>query len=326
MKVVITGGAGFIGVKLAREILARNSLAGPGGEPAAVDEIVLFDVAEPDRFPDGLDDRARIVSGDIAERDQVFDLIDRPDCAVFHLASVVSGGGELDFDLALRINLEGGLNVLEACRRLDGRPRLVFASSMAVFGGDVMPKTVGDTTKQAPQTTYGATKAVLELLINDYTRKGFLDGRAARLPTVIVRPGAPNAALSGFASGIFREPLAGVDFVCPVGLDTVMPVIGARTVVSSFMRLHDMAGESLGADRAVQLPCLSASVRDMIACLNRVAGDRTLGRVTVEADPVAQAVCDGWPHRTDDSRAEALDLPRDQSLDAIVGEYIEDEL
>ena len=159
--------------------------------------------------PSGLDDRVALVAGDIADAATVSGLIDGDDVSVFHLASVVSGGGEKDFDLALRVNLDGGRNVFEACRLRPGAPRVVFASSIATFGGGAMPARVGDTTKQTPRTTYGMTKAVGELMINDYTRKGFLDGRATRLPTIVIRPGAPNAAASGFASAVFREPLNG---------------------------------------------------------------------------------------------------------------------
>ena len=172
-------------------------------------------------------------------------LFDRPDLSVFHLASVVSGGGELDFDLAMRVNLDGNLHVLESARALGSKPRVVFASSIAVFGGKAMPKHVGDATKQVPQTTYGMTKAIGELLVNDYTRKGFIDGRSARLPTVIIRPGKPNKAASSFASGVFREPLNGVECVLPVGTDAVMPLAGYRTIVEGFVSCTRRTAPSL---------------------------------------------------------------------------------
>ena len=192
MKVVITGGTGFIGVTLARRLLAIGKLTAPDGRPAPIEEIVLFDMTVPDDKPRDLDGRVRMAKGEISDGTTVRALFDRPDTSVFHLASVVSGGGEQDFDLAMRVNLTGNLNVLEAARALGSRPRVVFASSIAVFGGTSMPKSVGDDTKQLPQTTYGVTKAIGELLINDYSRKGFIDGRSARLPTDIVRPGKPN--------------------------------------------------------------------------------------------------------------------------------------
>lgn len=324
MKVVITGGTGFIGQRLARRIGELGALTGPSGEPETVEEIVLFDhhrPAAPIEAP-GLS----VVQGDIAQREQVSQLIDRDDVSVFHLASVVSGAGEQDFDLALRVNLKGGRNLLEACRARQGPPRLVFASSIAVFGGSAMPAAVGDTTKQTPQTTYGTTKAILELLINDYSRKGFLDGRSARLPTIIIRPGRPNAAASSFASGLFREPLNGIDCTLPVAPQTAMPVLGYRAAVENLIKLHELPGEALGDDRAVGLPSLPVTVADMLAALPRAAGPRRLGTITIEPDPFIERICAGWPRRTEDGRARALGLTSESGLEQIVSDYIEDYL
>ena len=324
MKVIITGGAGFIGLQLARRLTALGALTGPSGRPEQIDELLLFDVVTPDARPQGLDARAKFVSGEIADKATVKRLFDRPDVSVFHLASVVSGGGEQDFDLAMRVNLDGNLHVLEAARALGSRPRMVFASSIAVFGGKSMPRQVGDATKQVPQTTYGMTKAIGELLVNDYTRKGFIDGRSARLPTVIIRPGKPNKAASSFASGVFREPLNGVECVLPVGTDAVMPLAGYRTIVECFVRLHEVAGDELGEDRAVSLPSLDVTVVDMIAALKRAAGNRKLGEIRVEKDPVIERIVASWPVGTTYERALALGLPRDPDLDSIVKAYIED--
>lgn len=324
MKVAITGGMGFIGLRLATRLLERGRLTGPGGDEQTIDELVLFDTARQGRLPEGLDGRASFASGDISDRASVDALIDRDDISVFHLASVVSGGGEQDFDLAMRVNLHGSLNVLEALRQRSGRPRLVFASSIAVFGGRHMPDRVGDLAKQTPQTTYGTTKAITELLVNDYTRKGFIDGRSARLPTVIVRPGKANAAASSFASALFREPLNGIDYALPVAPDTVMPVLGYRSIVDGMVALHEVPGDRLGDDRAVSLPALDVSVADMVAALQRVAGDRGPGRITVAPDPFIEAIVRTWPAATDVRRAALLGLPGDRSLDDIVRAYIED--
>ncbi|MGI9415106.1 MAG: D-erythronate dehydrogenase [Hyphomicrobiales bacterium] len=324
MKVVITGGTGFLGLRLARRILDMGALTAPSGETETVDALVLFDQAVPDSAVAGLDGSVDLVEGDISDRATVERLIDRDDISVFHLASVVSGGGEKDFDLAIRVNLDGGRHVLDALRARHSQPRLVFASSIAVFGGTAMPASVGDTTKQTPQTTYGATKAILELLINDYTRKGFLDGRSARLPTVIIRPGKPNAAASGFASAVFREPLAGDDYVLPVGPDTAMPVLGYRSIIDGLIRLHEADGAALGDDRAVSLPALTVTVEEMVAALRRVAGNRHLGEITIEPDPFIEAICRTWPQDTTFEKATALGLPVDPSLDDIVRNYIED--
>ena len=326
MKVVITGGCGFIGQRLGQRLLEIGELTGPDGSQQPIDELLLFDAMPAP--PGGLaeDGPVKVVTGDISDRDLVFSLIDRDDISVFHLASVVSGGGEKDFDLAIRVNLTGGQNVLEALRARASVPRLVFASSIAVFGGAAMPESVGDTTKQTPQTTYGITKTICELLINDYTRKGFLDGRSARLPTVIVRPGKPNAAASSFASGVFREPLNGETCILPVKPETVMPLLGYRSIVEGFVKLHEVDGAALGDDRAVSLPALTVTVGEMIESLKRVAGDRPLGEIRIEPDPFIEAICATWPQDTYYERATAIGLPREQSLDEIVAAYIEDYL
>ena len=326
MKVVITGGLGFIGQRLANAILDRRALTGPDGREMEVDRLLLFDVAGDFSGPYAGDSRVQVVHGDMADRETVLGLVDRDDISVFHLASVVSGGGEKDFDLAMRVNLMGGLTLMEACRARASAPRFVFASSIAVFGGSAMPAKVGDHTKQVPQTTYGVTKAACELFVNDYTRKGFLDGRSARLPTVIIRPGKPNAAASSFVSGVFREPLNGEPCVLPVTLDTVMPLLGYRSIVEGFVRLHELDGARLGEDRAVSLPSLTVTVQDMIDALKRVAGNRPLGEIKVEPDPFIQDICAGWAQDATFERATALGLPCDSSLDEIVAAYIEDYL
>ncbi len=326
MKVVITGGAGFIGLRLANRLIELGELTGPSGAPEPIDALTLFDVGPPAAIPSAAGVAVEVVTGDIADRDTVFDLIDRDDIAVFHLASVVSGGAERDFDLAMRTNLDGGRHVLEALRARAGTPRLVFASSIAVFGGAAMPASVGDTTKQTPRTTYGITKAIGELLINEYTRKGFIDGRTARLPTVIIRPGKPNLAASSFVSGVFREPLAGVDFTLPVPIETAMPVAGYRAIVEGILRLHEIGGDALGDDRAVGLPSLDVTVAEMIEALHRVAGDRALGAISVEPDRFIVEICETWPAASDAARAAALGLPGEDSLDDIVRHYIDDYL
>jgi nucleoside-diphosphate-sugar epimerase len=324
MKVVITGGTGFLGLRLARAILERGALRGATGAPEAVDEMILFDAVTPPERPEGLDERVEIVSGDISDRDLVMRLISGDSLSAFHFASVVSAGAELDFDLALKVNLDGGLNVLEAARAAPGLPRVVFTSSLAVFGGSALPDTVSDDTKITPMTTYGMTKAVNELLLNDYTRKGFLDGRGARLPTVIIRPGKTNAAASGFASGVFREPLAGVDYELPVKGETQMAVSGYRTIVESVLTLHEADSEAVGDDRSINFPSISLTVAEMVAGLKRVAGNRPLGEVISAPDPAVQAICDGWPGREEAPRALALGLPADRDLDSIIRAYIED--
>ncbi|MEM7425715.1 MAG: D-erythronate dehydrogenase [Pseudomonadota bacterium] len=324
MKVLITGGTGFIGQRLARAILERGKLTGPDGEQHTVDEIVLFDQSRPKKKPSWFTRKIKVKTGDISKAETVRALFDRDDMSVFHLASVVSGGGEQDFNLAMKVNLNGGLHIFESTRALKGLPRLVFSSTLAVYGGDGMPDSVGDFTKQNPQTTYGITKAACELLVNDYTRKGYFDGRSARLPTVIIRPGKPNAAASSFVSGVFREPLNGEVMSLPVELDTVMPVIGYKAVVDGLIALHEMNGSRLGKDRAVLLPSHTVTVKEMIEALKRVARGRPLGEIKVEPDPFIQEIVRGWPLDTYHDRASMLRLPLEKNLDEIVQYFIED--
>lgn len=326
MKIVITGGAGFIGLNIARQLVKRNMLTGPSGNPEEIDSIVLFDVTVPDERPDGLDDRVEMVAGDISDRETVVNLIDQDDISIFHLASVVSGQGEQDFDLAMKVNLDGGRNVFEAARARNSIPRVVFASSCAVYGGEDMPDQVSDNSKQNPQTTYGITKTIGELMINDFTRKGFINGRSARLPTIFIRPGAPNAAASSFCSGVFREPLNGVSCKLPVQKTVRMPMLGYRRCVESFIALHEVDGDGLGNDRAVNLQNRSYSVSEMIEAVARVAAKRNiqLGAISVEPDPTIEAIVAGWAADIDCSRAEELGLPIDESLDQVIEDYIDD--
>lgn len=286
--------------------------------------IVLFDQTRPKKRPGWFTEKIKVKTGDISDAETVRSLFDRDDMSVFHLASVVSGGGEKDFNLAMKVNLNGGLHILEATRGLKGLPRIVFSSTLAVYGGDGMSDSVGDFTKQNPQTTYGITKAICELLINDYTRKGFFDGRTARLPTVIIRPGKPNAAASSFVSGLFREPLNGEKIELPVEIDAVLPVIGYKAIVDCLIALHEVDGARLGKDRAVLLPSHTVSVQDMINALKRVAKDRPLSEITVVPDPFIQEIVRGWPIDTYHDRATMLKLPLEENLDEIVEYFIDD--
>jgi nucleoside-diphosphate-sugar epimerase len=326
VKVVITGGTGFIGVRLAQRLLDRSEPAGASAvEP--VEEIVLFDAVEPDGLPAPLAGRVSVVAGDVADPAVAARVIDRRGCSVFHLAAVLSAGGERDFDHALRVNLDGSRAVLEACRAVGGC-RLVATSTYAAYGGPALPDPVTDATRLTPETTYGATKAVLELLVSDYARKGYVDGRSARLPTVIVRPGSPNAAASSWVSGVVREPLAGEPCVLPVGLDLRTAVGGVRSVVEGILALHDLPGEALGADRSVLFPSLSVTAGELAECARRVGAEagRRVGSVDVRPDSVVEAICGSWPKRVEAARARELGIPADDTVDAVVREYVEDYL
>jgi nucleoside-diphosphate-sugar epimerase len=324
MQALITGGGGFIGSRLALRLLQVGTLIGPDGTRQPLDAVTLLDVA----FPTGVlpveDSRLHRVSGDGTDADLVCRLVDRDDVGVFHLASMVSAGCEADFDGALSVNLGALRAVLEAARARQSRPRVVFASSIAAFGGSAIAGTVTDSTKLTPETTYGVTKAIGELLVNDYTRKGFLDGRSARLPTVVIRPGTPNAAASSWVSGIFREPLNGATAFVPVDYDIPVPISGYRTVVDNLIRLHDAPGEGLGADRAVNLPSIVCDAHSMIAALRSVAADRSLGPIVHRPDPLIEQIFAGWAQHASFERATALGLTADHDLESIIIAYIED--
>lgn len=326
MKVVITGGGGFLGSQLARTLLERGSLTGVSGNPETIDEIVLFDAHFSPEVEQALGRQATLLLGDIGDRETVTSLIDRDDISVFHLASMVSGECEQRFDDAMRVNLDGGRYLLEALRSRDSVPRIVFASSVASFGGEVMPDRVTDSTKRTPQTTYGMTKVIGELMINDYSRKGFLDGRSARLPTIIIRPGKPNAAASSWASGMFREPLNGETCYLPVHRDQLHPVLGYRDVVDSFVALHEAETELLGDDRAYGLPSHRISVAEALTILEQVANEAgiELGMVLDEPDPVIQGIVDTWPTATDGSRAIRVGVPEPKPVADIIRDYISD--
>ena len=252
-------------------------------------------------------------------------VIDADTTSVFHLAAVLSGQAEADFDLGMRINFDSTRMLLETCRKRGHRPRVVFASSCAVYGGD-LPDVVPEFAPLTPQSSYGTQKAMGELLVNDYTRRGFIDGRALRLPTISVRAGKPNAALSSFASGIIREPLNGEVSVCPVPPATRVWLLSPTTVIECFIAAHDIAGETLGANRSLILPGMTVSVAEMLASLGRVAGAEVAGLVRFEPDARVQKIVNSWPVALDASRALHLGFPTDDSFDDIVRSHIAERL
>ncbi|MDQ3211057.1 MAG: SDR family oxidoreductase [Acidobacteriota bacterium] len=318
MRIVITGGAGFLGRRLADRLLARGVLRGVDGVDAAIEQITLVDVVAPAPSPDS---RIVPVVGDIADASLLARVVGPGTGSVFHLAAIVSGMAEADFELGMRINLDATRLLLDVCRQTGARPRVVFASSVAVYGGD-LPEPVLDGTALNPQTSYGAQKAMAELLVADYTRKGFIDGRAVRLPTITVRPGKPNAAASSFASGIIREPLNGLDAICPVEPDARLWVLSPSTAIEGLITAHDMAADAFGFSRSVNLPGLSVSVGEMVAALERVAGPTVASRVRWERDPRIARMVAGWPGACDASRARAMGFPGDDTFDQIIRDYI----
>jgi nucleoside-diphosphate-sugar epimerase len=322
MQIVITGGAGFLGRRLADRLLERGSLRGPDGAEVPVRQIALVDVVA--AAPSG-DARIVPVTGDISDPALLARVIGPDTSSVFHLAAIVSGMAESDFDLGMQINLDATRRLLDVCRSNATQPRFVFTSSVAVYGGD-MPAKVLDSTALNPQTSYGTQKAMAELLIGDCTRRGFIDGRVMRLPTITVRPGRPNAAASSFASGVVREPLNGEEAICPVDPEARLWVLSPSAVVDCLITGHDLAPERFGASRAVNLPGLSVSAGEMVAALRRVAGSEAAARVRWQLDDRIARMVAGWPAEWDVSRALSLGFPADDSFDQIIRDYMREQL
>jgi nucleoside-diphosphate-sugar epimerase len=322
VKVVITGGGGFIGSKLARALLARGTLAGADGAQQKITRLTLVDQAFPVDLPK--DPRIEALPGDISDPGFVARAIAPDTGSVFHLAAVVSSAAETDFDLGMRVNLEGIRCVLERARKCARPPRLVFASSVAAFGGE-LPEVLDDSTTPAPQTSYGTQKVVGEYLVSDFSRKGYIEGRSLRLPTVVVRPGKANAAASSFASAVIREPLNGVTYDCPVGRDTGVWLLSPRRVVEAFMRAHDLPALSWGSDRVLNLPGITVSVAQMLDALSKIAGAQVPKRVAFKPEARIQAIVKGWPVRFATPRAIAMGFKADPGIDAVIRDYIADE-
>lgn len=317
LKVLITGGAGFVGSKLARELLKRGQIA--GGE---IDELVLTDLRMPasNLSEDG---RVRTTVGTLI---QLCDELGKKkfDFA-FHLAGAVSAECEANFDLGLKSNLHTTQVLLETMRAAGNMPRLVFSSSQAVFGSDPavpMPSTVRDDTLPTPQSSYGIQKFICEQLVTDYTRKGFIDGRSARLTTVVVRPGRPNGAASGFLSSIIREPLNGQPAICPVAPDTRVALGSTAGTIAGLIAVAEASREALGGRTAINFPAISTSVSEMLDALEAVGGKAARDLVRFEYDPVIARIVDSWPAAVESSRAERLGLKPDENFTSIVRAYV----
>jgi len=321
MKIVITGGGGFIGFKLAKALLARGTLAAE-----RIARLTLVDQAFPADLPK--DPRLATLAGDISDPEFAARAIAADTTSIFHLAAVVSGAAESDFDLGMRVNLGGIRCVLERARRIFDAaarsPRFVFASSVAAFGGE-LPEVLDDSTTPAPQTSYGSQKVIGEYAVSDYSRKGFIDGRSLRLPTIVVRPGKPNAAASSFASAVVREPLNGVAYECPVGPETGVWLLSPRKVVEAFILAHELPASAWGSNRVVNLPGITVTVAEMIAAMGKIAGSHVAKRVSWKPDARIEAIVKTWPVRFATPRALAMGFKPDPDVDTVIRDYIADE-
>ena len=306
MQIIITGGGGFLGQKLARALL-HSSLP--------FSELLLVDIQEP---PALADPRVRCLQADLTAPGVAESLISERTAVVYHLAAIVSSHAEQDFDLGWQVNLDTTRSLLEACRHARPGIRFVFTSSLAVYGGP-LPELVNDGTALTPTSSYGAQKAMGELLVNDYSRKGYVDGLALRLPTICVRPGKPNRAASSFVSSIIREPLQGENALCPVNPELRLWLSSPATVVANFLLAATLPR---GDARSINLPGISVTVGEMLTALTQAGGQAARDRVQFAADPAIERIVASWPGRIDNQRATALGFMADRTFADIIDSFI----
>lgn len=321
MHVLITGAAGMIGRKLTERLITDRTL-----NTHTIEKLTLIDVVPPAR-PAGFSDHIKTRAADLADPGVAEKAVsERPD-VIFHLAGVVSGEAETDFDKGYRVNLDGTRALLEAVRKTgDGyKPKFVFSSSIAVFGAP-FPDAIGDEFHLTPLTSYGTQKAVCELLLADYTRRGFLEGVGIRLPSIVVRPGKPNKAASGFFSGIIREPLAGQEATLPVEDSVLHWHASPRSAVGFLIHAAGLSHAKLGARVNLTMPGVCCTVGEQIAALRRIAGDKVAARIKRAPDELVSRIVAGWPSRFDARRATELGFTVENSFGDIIRAHIEDEL
>jgi nucleoside-diphosphate-sugar epimerase len=321
-RVLLTGGAGFLGTLLAERLLSDDSVRFDGFGSPGIEALTVVDIAPP-RSSVADDERVRAITGTIEDALPEVGRID----VVLHLAGVVSGAAEADFDLGMRTNLDGTRHLLNWARTLDAPPLFLFASSLAVFGSDPAIGPIGevdDDTLPRPQSSYGIQKFIGEQLVADHDRKGFVRGRSVRFMTVAIRPGRPNAAASSFVSGIIREPLAGIPATCPVPPETPIALSSPRRTIEGILTAVATDAMRWGSRTALTLPALTTTPRAMVAAMDRVAGGTPSRLVEWTEDPVIAEIVGSWPSRLRTDRAAALGLSAEPTFDGIVAQYLAD--
>ncbi|MFI2893981.1 SDR family oxidoreductase [Klebsiella sp. 141196] len=322
LTIAVTGAAGFLGSQLVKALLQRGSLSGPQGETQEIGRLIAIDRVA----LQGIDDsRLQVLTGDISDSEWLRSAIPAQVDSVFHLAAIVSSQAEQDFELGMKINVDAFRQLLERLRQLPQSVKLVTTSSVAVFGGE-LPEKVSDSQVWLPQSSYGTQKAICDLLLADYSRRGWLNGRSLRMPTIVVRPGRPNQAASSFASGIIREPLNGEPAVCPVPADTRLWLLSPRNAIKALIHGHELAEAQLTDGRVINLCGLSVSVEQMIAALRQVAGSEVAQRITFTPDAAIERIVNSWPGDFDTRYAQRLRFSANHSFSEMIEEYMADYL
>lgn len=317
MRILILGGGGFLGKRLAGELLMNGGL-----NQGQLTQLTLMDFAFPEDMRE--DPRLECIKADFSDEAAIRKVLEQQPDVIFHLAAIVSGEAEKNLDLGMKVNFHASLQLLELCRQLNIHPRIVFASSCAVFGGDVS-KVITDETSARPRSSYGTQKAMVELLMNDYSRRGFVDARSLRLPTIAVRPGKANAATSSFVSSIIREPLHGVKATYPVPPKTEVWILSPKNVIRNFIHAANIDKNELGPDRIINLPGLTVSIQEMINSLEQITGPEVTGLISYIPDAFLQSIVLTWPPHFETERANQLGFVRDESATEIIKLFMQEE-
>lgn len=324
MRIIIFGAAGFLGKKLALSLLKEGSISLNGTASKAISELILFDKYLPEGFPD--DPRLKLIADDICSESSLRALLEKPVDVIFHLAAVVSGEAEKNFDLGMNVNFHASLQMLELCREFAYKPLFVFSSSCAAFGGELAKGVIEDGTAATPMSSYGMQKVVGELLVNDFSRRGFIDGRILRLPSIVVRGGKANAATTSFISGIIREPLQGERAKCPVDRATRVWILSPRRMIQNFIHAAGLSADKLGKNRILTMPGLTTTVNDMVNTLEDMAGKEVADRIDWEPDEFIQSVVLTFPTDFKTERADELGFIKDTSVQEVIEIFMEDDM